>query len=61
MAVRITVEIDGEVLELTPSPKGELELLKVLQRALNTWEDPPKWALKLHDKLRDRLGSQKLS
>jgi hypothetical protein len=56
MTIKIIVEIDGEVLELTPTEKGEREFQELLLRALNTWEDPPAWARTLYDKLRAKLG-----
>jgi len=56
MSIRITVELDGEILALNIKPDAEREVLMVLHRALNTWEDPPEWVWKLHDRLRDKLG-----
>jgi hypothetical protein len=60
MSLKIIIDIDGEVLEITPtSPKAERDLQEILLRAMNTWENPPEWARKLYDKLRDKLGAKK--
>ncbi len=59
MNIKITIEIDDEKLEIVPIPGKEGELQEVLYRALNTWEQPPEWARKLYDKLRDKGGPKK--
>lgn len=51
MTVKITIDIEGKVYEIAPGPGAERELLAVFQRAINTWESPPKWVLDLHDRL----------
>ena len=54
MAIKIQLDVNGFVYEIAPGPGAERELLAALQRAINTWETPPRWIVDLYDRLRDQ-------